>query len=153
MAGIVTIIAVVLLAACAGAGYTILVASAPKQLGTETTAGKEAQHEPNVRSAAEANKEVMLPLEPILVSLEGTSKYWIRLEGVVAFHAAPAKEEQQSLLRQMGEDLLGYLRATPVTQIESPIGFEFLRDELAELVRLRSKGRARKFIIKALVIE
>lgn len=147
------IVAILLLAAGAGAGYTLLLAPAPKQGGAVAAAVSADGHAAADKSASDASRDVLLPLEPLLVSFEGSAKYWLRLEGSVAFRTPPAKGEQQQLLQQLGEDVLVLLRSTPVAQLENAVGLEFLRDDLSELVRLRSQGRARHLVIKSLVIE
>lgn len=153
MGGIVLIAAIVLLAAGAGAGYTLLLAPTGKPVAAQQASAKDAQPAPPAKQAGETSKEVVLALEPLLANLDGTRKFWIRLEGAVVFQTAPAASEQQPLLRQIGEDLLLVLRSTPVAQFESAVGLEFLRDDLADLVRVRTGGRARKLVIKSLVIE
>lgn len=96
--------------------------------------------------------EHVVPLEPIIVSISGPGGTWLRLEGSVAF-AGPPKDDRTAIAAQMTEDLFGFLRNTPLTQLESAAGLEFLRDDMSELVRLRTNGRARRFILRALVIE
>lgn len=97
-------------------------------------------------------KEHIVPLEPLIVNVGGNSGRWVRLEGSVAF-AQPLKEGREALLAQMSEDVMSYLRSTALLQLESPAGLEFLKDDLMELVQLRTKGRARRFILRTLVIE
>lgn len=103
------------------------------------------------KSTGEAQLHV-LPLEPILVNLAAKDRSWIRVEGSVAFTATPDKDKAV-LLAQMAEDIAGHLRGTSVSQLQSAAGLESLREDLSELVQLRSKNRAVRFILRSLAIE
>jgi flagellar FliL protein len=151
--GVVLIVSIVLLAAGAGAGYTFLVAPTGRPVAPLAALETGVRPATLAKQAGETSRELVLPLEPLLANFDGTRKFWIRLESAVVFQTAPSNSEQQPLLRQIGEDLLLALRSTPVTQFESAAGLEFLRDDFADLVSLRTGGRARKLVIKSLVIE
>lgn len=113
-----------------------------------------AAHEPDAggkKTASEAQLHV-IPLEPVLVNLTGKDRSWIRLEGSVAFTATPDKDKAV-LLAHMAEDIAGYLRGASIAQLQSAAGLESLREDLSELVQLRSKNRAVRFILRSLAIE
>ena len=57
------------------------------------------------------------------------------------------------LLKTMSEDLMSFLRTVPLSHIESAVGLEYLREDLSEIARLRSKGRARAVVLRSLVVE
>lgn len=150
--GLVVIFLVIALAAAAGSGFSWYFAAKP----SISPAGGEAPAqvaEPKAASvAAAAAPDFVLPLEPIMVNV-GLSKRWLRLEGAVLFNTAPSKEELPVLARQLSADALGFLRSTSIAQLETAVGLEFILEDLTELARLRSQGRARVFVIKSLVIE
>ena len=95
----------------------------------------------------------MLPLETIVVNLAGPDNRWLRFEGVVVFTGSAAKENSASLPKYIMDDLVGFLRRTTLSQLDTAAGLEFLRDDMEELVRLRSNGRANTVLIKTLVVE
>lgn len=97
-------------------------------------------------------KEHIVSLEPVIANIDGNAGRWVRLEGWVAF-GQPLKEGREAILAQISEDVMGYLRSTNLSQIESPAGLEFLKEDLMELVQLRTKGRARRFVLRTLVVE
>ncbi len=109
----------------------------------------------SAESAKQTISEVQLqvvPLDPVLVNLAGKDRSWIRLEGSVAFTATPDKD-RAILLAHMAEDIAGYLKGSSVSQLQSAAGLEALREDLSELVQLRSKNRAVRFILRSLAIE
>ena len=94
----------------------------------------------------------LLPLDPIIVSLDKTRGRAVRLEAHVLYAKAPA-DDQSSSLKIMAEDIMAFLRTVTLEQIESASGLEFLREDLSELVQLRTNGAARGIVIKGLMIE
>ena len=148
MKAILPILVVVVIALASGAGYSLMIDRSSRS----TTAEQSAAVAPS-KNLPELAREVVVALEPILVSSEGRKQHWLRLEGAISFKQSPGKDELQLLLKNIAEDMLTYLRSTPLEQFESAVGIEFLRDELFEIARMRSKGRASKFILKAMVIE
>ena len=102
--------------------------------------------------ARDASAEHIVPLEPIITNMAGASKTWVRFEGLVVLSERP-KDDRSALTAQISQDLMGLLRSTSLRQLETAAGLEFLREDMAELARLRSKGRARDILIKVLVVE
>ncbi|MGE0629219.1 MAG: flagellar basal body-associated FliL family protein [Hyphomicrobiaceae bacterium] len=150
-----------------GAGAAFALAMLPKGGGPESkgeahvVAAHGAGQAKKAHSAAKDEKaartengleEFIVPLAPVIVNVSGKGDKWLRMEGSVAFSAPPGSDKTV-LLAYMVEDLAGFLRTTSLKQIESSAGLEFLRDDISELVRLRSKGRARRFILTSLVVE
>ena len=105
-----------------------------------------------VRGNRDVATDHVVALEPIITNIAGPATTWVRFEGSVVFKGAP-ENDRGPLPRQIAEDLMGFLRGTPLRQFETAAGMEFLREDMAELVRLRSKGRARDLIVKVLVVE
>jgi flagellar protein FliL len=166
------VIAVLLLAvigAGAGAGFsmTFLNADAGGGKGQAPAAGKQeagkaATGKPGeVSSAAkgsgagaggEARNEQVVSLDPILVTLAGPQKSWARVELSVVIETVE-KEDHAPLLKAMSEDLMSFLRTVPLSHVESAVGVEYLREDLSEIARMRSKGRARGVVLRSLVVE
>ena len=157
----------IVLAAGAGGGFAVgtLIAArpdaaavsaggAPQKNAAAATAPSPAQVAEMAKAAKrgdDANEQVV-PLEPILVNVGASERTWLRLEGSVTL-APGAEKERAVLVAEIAEDIAGFLRTTSLAQIESAAGLEFLREDLSELVRLRAKGRAKRFVLRSLVIE
>ena len=167
------IIAVLLLAvlgAGAGAGFslTFLNADATGGQGHATAAGKQeagkavAAGKPGEVSSApkgsgaaaggDARNQQVVGLDPILVTLAGPQKSWARVELSVVIETVE-KEDLAPLLKVMSEDLMSFLRTVPLSHVESAVGVEYLREDLSEIARMRSKGRARGVVLRSLVVE
>ena len=90
----------------------------------------------------------MIGLDPILVTLAGPQKSWARLELSVVVGKGEGSRRMnrpRTLLKTMSEDLMSFLRTVPLSHVESAVGLEYLREDLSEIARLRSKGpRARR---------
>lgn len=91
------------------------------------------------------------PLAPIVTNLAGSPAVWIRIEASLAFQDVPA--DADALAARISEDIIGFLRTVSVKQIEGPIGFQNLSEDLNERVRVRSDGRVSELIIQGLIIE
>ena len=159
------ILALVLLAvigAGAGAGFSLMFlnagapavdataakAEATAKLGEAVGAPKSAASV----SAGDGKKILVASLDPILVTLAGPQRSWARLELGVIIEAV-ADQDDTPLLKSMTEDIMSFMRTVPLTHVESAAGVEYLREDLTEIARLRSKGRARSIILRSLVVE
>jgi len=155
---IVALALVIIIGAGAGFGFGIFYPNATVVAPPGSVAAP-APHQPHAKDAG-ATPQVtgsetqlqVFPLDPVLVNLAGSERTWIRLEGAVAFPTTPDKEKS-ILLAQMSEDIAGYLRGSSIAQLQSAVGLESLREDLSELVQLRSKNRAVRFILRSLAIE
>jgi flagellar FliL protein len=94
-------------------------------------------------------RENVIPLDPITTNLSYPSDSWIRIEVSLLFGGAP----DQALADQIHQDVLSYLRTVSLQQIEGPRGFQYLRDDLRERVKLRSEGRVNDILFRTFVIE
>jgi flagellar FliL protein len=159
------IIAVVLLAvvgAVAGAGFSLMFLNAGAPAHDAQTGKRDLQIVQGSvkhgdagaapKSANEPSKVLISNLDPILVTLSGPQRSWARLElGVIL--DAPAAADDGVLLKSMTEDIMSYMRTVPLTHVESATGVEYLREDIEEIARLRSKGRARSVVLRSLVVE
>jgi flagellar FliL protein len=167
---IIALVILALIGAGAGAGFSMMfLKSAPQgdhaSAGTGDASAKQARSADKVVKAAagpeasskggkegEGRKEMVKDLEPILVTLAGPQRGWARLElGVIL--TEETKEDQTPLLKAMAEDMMSFLRTIPLTHIETAAGVEYLREDLTEIARLRSKGRVRTVVMRSLVVE
>jgi flagellar FliL protein len=162
------IIALVLLAvigAGAGAGFSLMFLGAgmavgdgaagkpdPNASAMTSKPGEAAGQSAKSAHSGEGAKVQIASLDPILVTLAGPQRSWARLElGVIL--DGPGTSDDPVLLKAMTEDIMGFMRTVPLVHVESAAGVEYLREDLTEIARLRSKGRARSIILRSLVVE
>jgi len=159
------VIALVLLAvigAGAGAGFSLMFSTgdakpheavaAKRDLEILHGATKPVTGGAATSASAEGSKVQIASLDPILVTLAGPQRSWARLElGVIL--QGPATPDDPVLLKSMTEDIMSFMRTIPLIQVESASGVEYLREDLEEIARLRSRGRARSIILRSLVVE
>lgn len=96
-------------------------------------------------------------LLPITTNLAGEPSAWIRLEASVVL-AEPQPAEQKSdeevqLLRSINEDVVAYLRTVSLTQLQGPSGFQSMREDLDERVRIRSEGKVTELVVQSMILE
>lgn len=157
----------VLVFAGAGAGYSLsllMPAAAPKSEASNSNASRKVREQEEAKASGAngaaqlskpesgAAKEQLMALEPILVTLAGSKGNRLRIE-VAAILAAGSKSDHGVLMREMTEDLMVFLRTITLAQVETATGLEYLREDMSELVQLRSRGLARGLVIKALIVE
>lgn len=96
-------------------------------------------------------------LQPITTNLAGTPAAWIRLEASVLLDpelkSEEKSEEEIALLRTINEDVVAFLRTVSLTQIQGPSGFQSLREDLDERVRIRSEGKIKELIVQSMILE
>lgn len=167
---VVALLLLAVLGAGAGAGFSMTFLNADKAsgqgkspaAGTQDPQATAASGKPGDAPGAakgsssgahgDAPKEQVVSLDPILVTLAGPQKSWARLELSVVIETGE-KDDRAPLLKTMSEDLMSFLRTVPLSHIESAVGLEYLREDLSEIARLRSKGRARGVVLRSLVVE
>lgn len=151
--GLVATIAIVLvLSAVAGGGGWMLGGVLAPQVVKEEPLADAAQADKADKKDADGEKkprENVIPLEPITTNLSYPSENWIRIEVSLLFTANP----DDALADQIHQDILSYLRTVSLQQIEGPRGFQYLRDDLRERVKLRSEGRVTDILFRTFVIE
>jgi flagellar protein FliL len=165
---VIAMLLLAVLGAGAGAGFsmTFLNADATGGQGNATAAGKQeagkhgagkpgdvpsAPKGPGAGGSGDAREQIV-DLDPILVTLAGPQKSWARVELSVVIETVE-KEDHAPLLKAMSEDLMSFLRTVPLSHVETAVGVEYLREDLSEIARMRSKGRARGVVLRSLVVE
>lgn len=91
-------------------------------------------------------------LAPITTNLAGQKSTWVRLESAILLDGPPP-EDIEALGGKIGDDILAFLRTVQLAQIEGASGFQNLREDLNDLVRIRSSGKARELVIQTLIFE
>ena len=93
----------------------------------------------------------VLTLPAIVTNLAGSEKSWVRLEAAVLIEGKRAVAAD--LAARLAQDITALLRTLSVRQISGASGFQHLREELLDRLRLRSADRIRDIMIQSLVIE
>ena len=93
-----------------------------------------------------------MDIPPAVTNLASPRDVWVRIEGAIVFEGAKPPGGD-ALAAEISSDLLAFLRTLTLDQIQGVAGLEHLRSDINERVRTRSQGLARKFIIKALVVQ
>jgi flagellar FliL protein len=100
----------------------------------------------------EASKLVLHALAPITTNLASPENVWVRLE-TAALIKEDLGADSEVVLAKLSEDIVAFMRTVALQQIEGPSGFQHLREDLNDRVRIRSRGKISELLIQALVIE
>jgi flagellar protein FliL len=90
-------------------------------------------------------------LAPIITNLASPEKTWVRIEASLVMDGEPA--DAGVLSAQITDDLIAFLRTVPLAQIEGASGFQHLREDLNDRVRVRSGGKVRDLVIQTFIVE
>jgi len=101
------------------------------------------------RAAAGASLRV---LPPVTTNLVGQKSTWIRLEAAIVLEGEPPADIDV-LGGKIADDILAFLRTVQLAQIEGPSGLQNLREDLNDLVRIRSAGKVRELVLQSLIVE
>jgi flagellar protein FliL len=91
-------------------------------------------------------------LPPIVTNLANPSTTWVRLEASIVLERA-TEGEANALLAGVAEDFVAFLRTVSLQQIEGPSGFQNLREDLSDRLRVRTGGKARDLVIQGFIVE
>lgn len=144
---VLAILIITILGAGAGGFFGMLVPSLTKTGPDKPKAEAPAEHEQKPPPTL-----LVQALPPITTNLAQPSTTWIRIESSVVINADMGPDANVIAAR-MSEDIIGYLRTLSIDQIESPSGFQHLREDLNDRVRVRSEGKALELIIQSLILE
>jgi flagellar protein FliL len=138
---------ITLLVGGAGAFFGMQVPSLLNQ-----SAAPKPKQEEKAKPDPDAAKITMRSLAPITTNLASPPNTWIRMEtsAVIVEDLGP---EGQVLMARLVEDIVAFLRTVPLDQIEGASGFQHLREDLNDRVRIRSQGKVRELLIEALVVQ
>lgn len=92
------------------------------------------------------------PLAPIVTNLAHPDRTWIRLEALLVMEGEQTVDAG-TLSAQIVEDIVAFLRTVSLTQIQGASGFQHLREDLNDRVRVRSGGKVRDLVVQSLIIE
>jgi flagellar protein FliL len=132
----------------AGALFGLHVAKAPAPAAAVKT---EAAAAPGTPSRYGPNVNVRV-LPAIVTNLAPPERTWVRLEAALVMENEQSAEANV-LAAAISEDIVAFLRTVSMRQIEGASGFQHLREDLNDRVRVRSSGKVRDLVIQALVVE
>jgi flagellar protein FliL len=90
-------------------------------------------------------------LAPIVTNLANPDKTWIRIEALLVMDEQTP--DAGTLSAQIVEDIVAFLRTVSLTQIQGASGFQHLREDLNDRVRVRSGGKVRDLVVQSMIIE
>jgi flagellar FliL protein len=121
------------------------------KMESKVEAKAEAAAGPEVKGAYPAGVGLR-PLTPVVTNLAGPEHTWIRLEAALVMEGDQSPEAKM-LAAQVAEDIVAFLRTVPLSQVQGASGFQHLREDLKDRVRVRSDGKVQDLVIQALIIE
>lgn len=115
---------------------------------------EEKAHLPEKKSTAQTPDENanLVTLTPIIANLAEPSTAWVRIEASVISDAAISSDVRIEATK-ISEDIVTLMKTMSLSEIEGPRGFQNLREDLNDRVRIRSDGRFRDLIIHGFVVE
>ena len=134
-----------LIAAGSGAGFGMMLPGLMEKKPTPVA-------EPSKAALAHGPAVQLLPLNPITTNLAQPASTWIRLESSLIVEQ-DLGSGSAVMTRRLAEDILGYLRTVSLDQIAGPSGYQHLREDLSDRVRVRSEGKVSDIIITSLIVE
>ena len=91
-------------------------------------------------------------LPPVITNLAGPQRVMVRIEASIVI-AGERVDEDDQLAAKIAEDMVAFLQTVSVTEIEGASGFQHLREDLNDRVRVRSDGRVRDLVIHTFIVE
>jgi flagellar basal body-associated protein FliL len=165
---IVAIIAVSVVAALAGAASeaVIMPSLSAEKSGDASEAAANHDDEKHAKAGHDADagkgagkdvdealsKTTFVPLEPITVSLMDDRRTRVRVVSI-ALLPADLLPEKDALVAQLQEDIAAYLRTLSIGDIDSGIGLSYLRDDFAEIIKVRSNNPKARLMIAGIITE
>ena len=92
------------------------------------------------------------PLGPITTNLANPSTTWIRLETMLVVEKGLG-QNAEIIKKAIAEDILGYLRSVRLDQLAGASGFQHLKEDISDRVRIRSEGKASGIIVTTMILE
>ena len=124
-----------------GVGFGALLLKKPEPGAAAQATAKEAK---------QPDSEVR-PLAAIVTNLGSPPDTFVRLQAAIVLE--PNTPNSDALAAKVGDDIVAYLRTVPITEIQGPTGFQFLREDLKRRAIQLGGGKIRDFLITTFVIE
>lgn len=91
----------------------------------------------------------IVELQPITANIATPEDVWLRLELAVLFSDTPDLETPEKI----HQDIVAFVQTLKLYQMEGASGIRHLRQDMNELARIRSEGKAKSVLIRAMLLE
>ncbi|MDX2202221.1 MAG: flagellar basal body-associated FliL family protein [Hyphomicrobiaceae bacterium] len=91
----------------------------------------------------------LVTLPAIVTNLLQPEKVWIRIEASAVMEG----EDIEKLTGQIVEDVVAYFKTCTLEQIQGGSGYQYMREDLNERVRVRGQGKVRDFVLQSFIVE
>lgn len=91
----------------------------------------------------------IVELQPITANIATPGDVWLRLELAVLFSEVPEHEVSEKI----HQDIVAFVQTLKLYQMEGASGIRHLRQDMNELARIRSDGKAKSVLIRAMLLE
>lgn len=141
--------ALTLLALGTGTGLGLHLSSQLEEVITERAKAQQEKVPTEIRYSGDM---VLTRLEPIIANLAAPSDTWIRLETAIIFENGKVANPQIAAA-EISQDLVAYLRTLSLSQLQGPMAFQHLREDLNERVSLRTAGAVEEIVVETMVVQ
>lgn len=91
----------------------------------------------------------VVELQPITANIATPEDVWLRLELAVLFSEQPDIETPEKI----HQDIVAFVQTLKLYQMEGASGIRHLRQDMNELAKIRSDGKAKSVLIRAMLLE
>lgn len=91
----------------------------------------------------------IVELQPITANIATPEDTWLRLELAVLFSDKPDLETPEKI----HQDIVAFVQTLKLYQMEGASGIRHLRQDMNELAKIRSEGKAKAVLIRAMLLE
>lgn len=120
-----------------GVGFGALLLKKPEPGAAAQATAKDAQPNSEVR-----------PLAAIVTNLGSPADTFVRLQAAIVIELNTPNSD--ALAAKVGDEIVAYLRTVPITEIQGPTGFQFLREELKDERFSSEEARSAIFLLQLL---
>ncbi len=116
-------------------------AGAARTLAAEAAAGLE--------KAEFESALALMPLPAMTTAMSPPADVWARLEATLLFE----ESVDEALGEAIHQDILAFLRTVKPHQIEGASGYRHFKADLDDIARIRSEGKVKGVLVRALLFE
>lgn len=115
---------------------------------------KESHQKLPAKETKETKKEgetgpVLVELASLTTNLAAPTDVWARLQVSLVFDGTPPP----GMAEDIHQDLLAFMRTVKMHQVEGASGYQHLRADLQERAAIRSGGKVKEVLVRALLFE
>ena len=119
-------------------------------LGAEAGEARASAAQAAEQAAGEFESALALyPMPVMTTSLAAPSDVWVRLEATLLFDGVV----DEAVGEQVHQDVFAFLRTVKPYQIEGASGYRHFRSDLEDIARIRSEGKVKGVLLRALMFE